>query len=135
MLGQKGNKNGVAVSAIFNGGLALGLLKPYYLQVVDQNDKTRTIKYSVADSALFLGPTIIGGGGIGKGWNEMKIKPGAFVKTAMRFDYGRFNEVVSGIEAGVSIEFYGSKIPIMFGQKEKQMFFQGYISILFGRRK
>ena len=136
MLGQKGNKNGVAVSAIFNGGLAIGLLRPYYLQVQDpMNGENKTIKYSVADSLLFLGPTIIGGGGFGKGWSEMKMKPGAFAKTALRFDYGRFNEVVSGIEAGLSVEFYGSKIPIMIGQKDKQLFFQGYISILFGRRK
>lgn len=136
ILGQKGNKNGVAVSAVFNGGLALGLLKPYYLQVQDPaTGKDKTIKYSKADSLLFVGPTIIGGGGIGKGWNEIKMKPGVFVKTAMRFDYGRFNEVVSGIEAGLSIEYYGSKIPIMIAQKDKQMFFQGYISILFGRRK
>ncbi len=136
ILGQKGNKNGVAVSAIFNAGLAIGLLRPYYLQVQDpMNGENKTIKYSVADSLLFLGPTIIGGGGFGKGWSEIKMKPGAFVKTAMRFDYGRFNEVVSGIEAGLSVEFYGSKIPIMIGQKDQQLFFQGYISILFGRRK
>jgi hypothetical protein len=43
--------------------------------------------------------------------------------------------VVSGIEVGVSLEFYGSKIPIMVDQKDKQLFFQGYIAILFGRRK
>ncbi|MDZ4793869.1 MAG: hypothetical protein SGI83_06280 [Bacteroidota bacterium] len=136
ILGQKGNKNGVAVSAIFNAGLALGLLKPYYLEVVDPaTNENRTIKYSVADSSLFLGPTIAGGGGVFKGFSEIKMKPGAFLKTAMRFDYGRFNEVVSGIEAGISVEFYGSKIPILVDQKDKQLFFQGYISILFGRRK
>lgn len=136
ILGQKGNKNGVAVSAIFNGGLALGLLRPYYLEVQDpMTGNAKTIKYSKADSSLFLGTTIIGGGGFGKGWSEIKMKPGGFIKTALRFDYGRFNEVVSGIEAGLSIEFYGSKIPILIAQKEKQMFFQGYVSILFGRRK
>ena len=136
ILGQKGNKNGVAVSAIYNAGLAIGLLRPYYLQVRDQNaQQDRTIKYSAEDSALFVGPTIIGGGGFGKGWSEMKMKPGAFAKTALRFDYGRFNEVVSGIEAGLSVEFYSEKIPIMLQQKDKQLFFQGYISILFGQRK
>ena len=136
ILGQKGNKNGVAVSAIVNGGLALGLLRPYYVEAQDpMTGQNRIIKYSKADSSIFLGPTIIGGAGFGKGWNEIKMKPGAFVKTAMRFDYGRFNEVVSGIEAGVSIEFYGSKIPILVDQKQKQLFFQGYISILFGHRK
>ncbi|HQU56807.1 MAG TPA: hypothetical protein PLG88_05215, partial [Chitinophagaceae bacterium] len=136
ILGQKGNKNGVAVSVIYTGGLALGLLKPYYIDVVDPgNDEMKTIKYSQQDSALFVGPTIIGGGGFGKGWNELKVKPGAFVKTALRFDYGRFNEVVSGLEVGISVDFYGSKIPIMIAQKEKNLFFQGYIALLFGRRK
>ena len=136
ILGQKGNKNGVAISAIYDAGLSIGLLKPYYLEVQDPTTlENKTIKYSLQDSALFLGPTIIGGGGFGKGWNELKIKPGAFAKTALRFDYGRFNEVVSGIEVGISAEFYGEKIPIMLLQKDKQLFFQGYISLLFGHRK
>ena len=136
ILGQKGNKNGVAVSAIYNAGLSIGLLRPYYLTVDDPNTgQSRTIKYSVEDSALFLGPTITGGAGFGKGWSEMKIKPGAFAKVAMRFDYGRFNEVVSGLEIGMSLEAYGSKVPIMLLQKDKSIFFQGYIAILFGRRK
>jgi hypothetical protein len=135
ILGQKGNKNGVAVSAIYNGGLAIGLLRPYYLDVDDPVSGNRTIKYSLADSALFLSNNIIGGGGFSKGWGEMKIKPGAFVKTALRVDYGRFNEVVSGLEIGLSGEFYASKIPLMVAQKDKQFFIQGYIAVLFGRRK
>jgi hypothetical protein len=136
VLGQKGNKNGVAVTAVYSGGVAIGLLRPYYLEVQDPNTGESTvIKYSQKDSALFLGPTIIGGAGFSKGWSELKIKPGVFAKSGLRFDYGRFNEVVSGIEIGVSAEFYGSKIPILVGQKEKQLFFQGYIAVLFGRRK
>lgn len=136
ILGQKGNKNGVSLSAVFEGGLALGLLRPYYIEVEDPSGgDNKIIKYSKADSLLFLGPTIIGGGGFGKGWNEMKVRPGGFVKTALRFDYGRFNEVVSGVEIGLSLDFYGQKIPIMVDQKQKQLFFQGYIAILFGRRK
>lgn len=134
ILGQKGNKNGVAVSAVYNAGLALGLLRPYYIEVDDQGE-SRLIKYSQTDSLLFVGPTIIGGGGFGKGWSETSIKPGAFVKAALRFDYGRFNEMVSGLEIGVSVDFYASKIPIMVAQKEKQLYFQGYIAIGFGRRK
>jgi hypothetical protein len=136
ILGQKGNKNGVAVSAVYSGGLALGLLRPYYVEVSDPaGGENLLIKYSQKDSALFLGPTIVGGGGLRKGWSELKTKPGGFLKTALRFDYGRFNEVVSGIEIGISGEFYASKIPIMFKQKESQFFFQAYIAILFGRRK
>jgi len=135
MLGQKGNKNGVALSVVYNGGLSIGLLKPYYLSVQNSGGRDTTIKYSAATRDLFLGNSINGSAGFGKGWSELKMKPGGFAKAALRFDYGRFNEVVSGVELGVSVEFYGSKIPIMADQKDKQMFFQGYIALLFGRRK
>ena len=134
ILGQKGNKNGVSVTAVYNTGISIGMLRPYYVEVVE-GSSTRVIKYSSKDSVAFLGPSILGGGGFGKGWSEVKIKPGAFAKTALRFDYGRFNEVVSGLEIGISVEAYGEKIPILLFQKDKQIFYQGYISLLFGRRK
>ncbi len=137
ILGQKGNKNGVAVTAIYNAGLSIGLLRPYYLNVQDPlNNEEKTIKYSVEDSALFLDQSvIISGGGFGKGWSELKLKPGAFAKVGMRFDFGRYNESVSALEIGMSIEAYASKISIMAMQDDKRMFFQGYIAFLFGRRK
>jgi hypothetical protein len=135
ILGQKGNKNGVAVSAVYNGGLSLGLLRPYYVNADDPlSGESKTIKYE-DDKDTFLGPTITGGAGFGKGWGEIKVKPGAFARLAMRFDYGRFNESVSALEIGLSAEYYFSKIPIMVFQKDKNLFMQAYVSILFGRRK
>lgn len=138
IFGQKGNKNGVAVTGIYNAGLSLGLLRPYYLNVADpaNNNEEKSIKYSVEDSALFLDIAAINsGGGFGKGWSEIKVKPGAFAKIGMRFDFGRYNESVSALEIGMSVEAYASKIPIMALQEDKRMFFQGYIAFLFGRRK
>jgi hypothetical protein len=137
ILGQKGNKNGVAVTGIYNAGLAVGLLRPYYLEVEDpSNGQTRAIKYAGEDSALFLDQSaIVSGGGFGKGWSEIKVKPGAFAKVAMRFDFGRYNESVSALEIGMSVEAYASKIPIMALQDDNRMFFQGYVAFLFGRRK
>ncbi len=134
ILGQKGNKNGISVSVIYKGGLSLGLLRPYYIEVEDNNE-ARSIKFTPQDSVLFLTGFIIGGGGIGKGWGEMKFKPGVFAKSALRFDFGRFNETVSAIEVGLSAEFYSSKIPLMVFQKQKQFYYQGHIAVLFGRRK
>lgn len=135
ILGQKGNKNGVAVSAVYTGGLSLGLLRPYYLEVQNpMGGENLIIKYS-QDTALFLGTGIVGGGGFSRGWSEMSVKPGAFARTALRFDYGRYNELVSGLEIGVGVEYYASKIKIMAKQKDKSLFFQGYIAVLFGRRK
>ena len=137
ILGQKGNKNGVAVGAVYSAGLSLGLLRPYYLHIDDPaTGGEKLIKYSEEDSALFMDQSaIISGGGFGKGWNELKLKPGFFAKAGMRFDYGRYNESVSGLEIGVSVEAYTSKIPLMVSQDDQQVFVQGYVAILFGRRK
>jgi hypothetical protein len=135
ILGEKGNKNGVTVSAVYNSGISLGMLKPYYLQVEDSIGNIQTIKYTQQDSALFVGGFIHGGGGLGKGWGEIKFKPGIYGKAGLRFDYGRFNEVVSSLEVGVSLEVYAQKIPIMLFQDDKRFFFQGYVAIEFGRRK
>ena len=136
IFGQKGNKNGVAVTGLYNGGLSIGLLRPYYLNVDDPSEGERAIKYSGADTTLFLDQSsIISGGGFGKGWSELKVKPGVFVKVAMRFDFGRYNESVQALEIGMSLEAYASKIQIMALQNDKRMFFQGYIAFLFGRRK
>ena len=65
----------------------------------------------------------------------MSLKPGVFAKAAMRFDYGRFNESVNGLEIGMQVEYYTQKIPIMLFQKEKKLFMNAYLAILFGRRK
>jgi hypothetical protein len=40
VIGGKGNKNGVSVSAIYGGGLTLGLVKPYIIDAV-VNDQGR----------------------------------------------------------------------------------------------
>lgn len=134
ILGQKGNKNGVAVSAIYNGGLALGLLRPYYVEAIDVNNQEVSIKYD-DDPELFLSNQVQGASGLGKGWGELKLKPGAFAKVAMRFDYGRFNESVNGLEIGMQVDFYSQKIPIMLFQDNDRLFFNAYLAILFGRRK
>ena len=136
IFGQKGNKNGVAVSGHYTAGISVGLLRPYYLNVDDPLEGEKAIKYSQEDSALFLDQSaIISGGGFGKGWSELKVKPGAFAKVGMRFDFGRYNESVQALEIGMSVEAYASKIPLMALQDDKRFFFQGYIAFLFGRRK
>lgn len=138
LLGGKGNKNGVAVSAVYGGGLSIGLLKPYYLKVTD-NTVESEISYKddlSRNDTLFLSPAnIIGGGGIFKGFGEMKIKPGVFGKAALRFDYGKYNELVSSIEAGINAEYYAAKIPLMIDNKQRRFFINAFIAIEFGRRK
>lgn len=137
MIGGKTNKNGVAVHAIYAGGISVGIERPYYVRVRDAGPNgSKELKYSDADSTAFLTPgNIVMGTGLRYGWNEVKIVPGVHAKAALRFDYGRFNEMVSAIEVGLNFEAYTREIDIMLRNPNKQVFFNGYIAILFGKRK
>ncbi len=135
IFGQKGNKNGIAIIGSFQGGVAVGMLKPYYLQVSD-NGRDREIKYTPEDSDLFLDySSILGSAGFTKGWSEVKVKPGAFAKTALRFDFGGYNESITAVELGMSLEGYAQKIEIMALNKPRQLFFQAHFALVFGGRK
>lgn len=132
VIGGKGNKNGVAVSAIYGGGLSVGMLKPYFVDVEDStNTRSRQRYPDIIDKNYFE----LGAAGFTVGWDAVKIRPGAFVKAAMRFDYGRLNETVTAIEVGLGAEFYSTKMSQIVYSKEKQLFFNAYVSLLLGRRK
>jgi len=136
LLGGKAPKNGVATSFIFGGGLSLAMLKPYYLDVkYPSTNEIKSIKYS--DSAvLFLDPSSIqGASGFGKGFSDMEFVPGGYIRTSMRFDYGRYNELLSAIEVGLNGEFYTKKIEQMAFSKQHKIFFNAYVALVFGKRK
>ena len=65
----------------------------------------------------------------------MKLTPGLYAKAALRFDYGRYNEAVSAIEVGANVEYYTKDIPQLIFIKQKKLFFNVYVAVLFGRRK
>lgn len=134
LIGGKGNKNGVSVSALWAGGVTVGLLKPYYVDVQDINTQAYT-RVKFEDVTDFSQYAYLGASGFTVGWSEVKVDPGLHAKAALRFDYGRFNELVSAIEAGVNLEYYTKGVLQMVRNDEKHLFFNAYVSILFGKRK
>jgi hypothetical protein len=78
---------------------------------------------------------IIGRSAFGKGFNETKFVAGAHARTALRFDYGRYNEVLSALEVGVNAEYYSQTMPMVLLNKDKKFFFNAYIALVFGKRK
>jgi hypothetical protein len=140
LLGGKGNRNGVAVSAVYNGGASIGFLKPYYLDVIDPYTSVqKSIRYQNDGSrndSLFLDPYAIqGGSGVFTGFNHLKVKPGLFVKGALRFDYGRYNEVISAVETGFNVEYYFGDMPIMVNNPAHKSFVNVFVALEFGKRK
>ncbi|MFN5335317.1 MAG: hypothetical protein ACK5BV_09035, partial [Bacteroidota bacterium] len=108
----------------------------YYVRALDEASRSLVdIKYDPNNPAPFLTPgNIFEGTGLRHGWNEMKIVPGLHAKTGLRFDYGRFNELVSAIEVGLNTEYYFKDIPILINNDPRKFFFNAYVAILIGKR-
>ena len=132
IIGGKGNKNGVAVMAVYTGGLAVGLQKPYFVDVIDNAQQRYRKTYPTIIDSGYIEQ---GASGFTVGWDKVQPKFGLSAKGALRFDYGRFNEPVSAIEVGLHAEYYFGKVAQMTYNPEKSFFFNAYISLLLGRRK
>ena len=136
LLGGKGNKNGVAVTYLYSGGVTVGLLKPYLLDIQNQITGATTRKtFAQMATDTTEGDYITGASGFTVGWDQLSIKPGINAKQAMRFDYGRLNQSITAIECGLTEEYYFSKIPLVYMVPQHTFFFNAYVSILFGSRK
>jgi hypothetical protein len=139
LVGSKGNKNGIEVTAVGVGGLSLGLLKPYLFDVLSTSGKSYRADWNMVEDSAAAGKIAANGlgghAGFSTGWNKLKIKPGLYLKTGLRFDYGRFNEKVNAVEAGLFFEYFSGKIPQMYSLKQKSFFPGAYITILMGKRK
>lgn len=134
LLGNKSNKNGVSITANFGGGISLGLLRPYTIEVVDGNKLTKVTYYS--DSAKFLNTSNYhNNGGFFSGWSDLKLVPGIYAKPSLRFEFGMYNEMVNAIEVGLHAEYYTKGIEQMLFMKQDKFFFGGFVSFVFGRRK
>jgi hypothetical protein len=134
LIGSKGNKNGIEVSAVGVGGLTLGLAKPYLYDVGNTLGKRFRAGWEEIDTTANINE-VFGASGFTTGWNKVKIKPGLFAKAGLRFDYGKYNEMVNAVDIGLFAEFYASKIPQIYLIKQKQFFIGAYLTILMGRRK
>ncbi len=135
LIGGKDIKNGVAVSAIYGGGVSAGLIKPYYINITDTSGGTEDVRYSAATEKSFRNGPINGGAAFGRGFNQINLVPGVFARAALRFDYGRFNELLSAIETGVTAQYYTKDIQMMIDQPGKKFFFNAYVALVFGKRK
>jgi len=131
MIAGKPDPGTVSIHWVYLGGISAGLLKPYYLNVQGEG----LVKYSKENEQYYANPSaILGAGGFGKGWNELKVVPGLHAKTGLHFDFATGRKGKMALEVGANAEYYFSKIQQMYGQKDNNFFFNLYAAIQFGKR-
>jgi hypothetical protein len=137
---EKARRKGIAVGISYEGGLTLGLQKPYYLNL----NRTGPLgeaqivaeKYSEENHDIFLDVNkVYGSASFFKGFNEIKILPGIHGKIAGHFALGAFDEMVKAMEIGIMFDVFFTKVPIMIIEDNQPFFVNGYIILQLGKRK
>ena len=140
MIAGKPEAGTVSIHWVGVGGLAAGLLKPYYIDANVPQDHIgtlvrETIKYTDSTQSAFLNERyIVGSAGFAKGLNEISLVPGLHLKTGLHFDFAPQRHTKMAIETGVSAELYTQKVMLMANQEAKPYFFNIYAAIQFGKR-
>ncbi len=145
---EKAKRKGLAVGISYEGGPSIGMLKPYYLELVRtdapgefDNFSIRSEKFSDENASTFLDISrIYGSSGFAKGLGEINFMPGLHGKFAVHFDWGAFDEFVKAIEAGIMIDAYFREVPIMVesdlveNTENKPLFINLYVNLQLGKR-
>jgi hypothetical protein len=137
---EKAAKNGVAIGLTYGGGVNLGLLKPYYLEVSAGRDAgIIQLKYSPASEREFLDQNpfrpVRGSAGLIKGLEETKVLPGIYGRAGVHVDWGAFDEYLKAVEAGIMLDIFPKKVPIMVNEENRPFFLNFYVSVQLGKRK
>lgn len=136
---EKTRHKGIAMGIYLEGGVNIGLLKPYYIKVEQEKDGRRIeseIRYSSELKELFLDQNSINGASrFFKGISETSIRPGAHGRIGLQFDPGAFEKYVRAINAGFILDIYPGRIPIMVLDQNPFYFLNVYVNLQLGKRK
>jgi hypothetical protein len=134
---EKADRNGVALGMSYTYGISLGVVKPYYLEIKKNGDRNPVdIRYTPETAVNFLNTDIIQGrSSFLKGIGESKFTPGLYGSVAVHLDWGAFDEFLKAVEAGIMIDIYPKKIPILIADDNRPFFLNFYVSVLLGKRK
>ena len=128
---------GVELRYFYYGGLSLGLLKPVYLYILQETNTPYVYNLVIEkyDPNKYFIENIYGRAPFFHGFWETKPIPGLYLKTGVNFEFGVFDETLKAIEAGVAVDGYLKKIPIMANDKNTNYFVSLYVSFHLGTRR
>lgn len=131
-------RNALGLNAVYSIGPNLALLKPVYLDVYYPNpsgfggylvsekfdpEKHKDIFRIYGNSNFFTG--------IG----ETSLRLGAFAKAGLSVEWGQYSEEYKSVEAGITLDVFGSGLPMMAYLPEKNLFFGFYLYTNWGFKK
>ncbi|HEY4787170.1 MAG TPA: hypothetical protein VIH57_14025 [Bacteroidales bacterium] len=130
---RKFDVGGISIRRFISIGPSVALLKPIYYEINDNgNVKVEKFDPNIFNMGYF-DPPVIGRASFFKGFDELKVIPGAFLKFGLSFEYSKEDKVLHAIEVGAFMEGFAQKLPIMATTENYQFFVSLFVSYRFGK--
>ena len=147
MLFRKAADAGVQVNGLLSAGPSLGLLMPYYISYDYTADKSGSfgpadiIVDEAYDPSKHNANFIYDRAPLFSGIAHTKLVPGAHLRGALSFEYGRYRDAVAGAELGFLLEVYTKDLlvlnppaPADVNSLNHQFFPSVYLTLYIGHR-
>ena len=141
---EKSETKGVAVGMTYSVGPTLGIIKPYYLDIVYPSKSTgayevRSEGYSAANADKFLDAgSIVGPSGFTAGLDQTKFTFGGYGKAALLLDWSAYESFGFALELGAMMDVYATRVPIAVvgntTDDNRAIYPNLYLAVHFGRR-
>ena len=150
ILFRKAADAGVQVNGLLSAGPSFGLLMPYYI-VYDRTtartsmtpnlstDDIVTEQYNPAKHTNLY--AILDHGPLFSGIGQTQVVPGFHLRGGLSFEYGRYRDAVTGLEAGFLVEAFTKRMLILSPSTlsdtdglNRQFFPSVYLTLYFGHR-
>lgn len=129
ILNEKPYWGGIELRTFISVGPVLGFTKPIYLYIFPNQSLE---KYNPEEHFY---DNIFGRGPFLKGFDEIKLHPGAYVKAGINFEHAVEDTRIRALEAGVMVCGFLKPIQIMSFAKNYNIFTTLYLSYHIGNRK
>jgi len=139
---EKGINHGIELRGTWSGGLAMGMLKPVYLQIIYPNEDPNTSKdQPFIEKAEAYDPEKHNTSNIAKaspwfkGVGDLRIIPGIYVKGGLSAEWGKQSRSPQWVELGVMAGVFPKPLPTMAWVENKPYLLGLYLAYQMGRRK
>jgi hypothetical protein len=150
VLFRKAADAGVQVNAMASVGPSIGLLMPYYISY-DRTFATAQTQYNLSTDDIVneqydpnkhkVELAILDHGPLFSGVGQTQVVPGAHLRGALSFEYGRYRDAVTGLEVGFLVEGFTKRMTILApdpnlpsDQLNRKFLPSVYLTLYFGHR-
>ncbi|MBN2611692.1 MAG: hypothetical protein JXB00_09060 [Bacteroidales bacterium] len=134
------DKGGISIRRYYAFGPSIGIAKPIYynFEIIgyDINGEPyieSTVVDKFQNSQHIQSSIISGKASFFKGFDETSLIPGLYTKLGVMFEFGKYNQTIHAIDAGILLDGFIKKIEIMDDGKDQYFFLTLFASYRFGR--